>query len=324
MDFNILIIVSMLVAFVLTLLFGVVYIDFLKKKMYTQYILDDAPERHAQKAGTPTTGGVFIIIPIILASLAALTMNQTLTPAALITLMTLFFFMLAGLSDDIGKIKHKANKAGLTPRNKLFLQIAISILPAVYMTISGQTYLNIGQYSLDLHYIYPFFVILFMTGVSNAVNLTDGLDGLASSNIAIAMAACAIICAITGHTDLAIISAATVGSAIAFLHYNRYPAKVFMGDTGSLALGGLLGTVAVMGKFELWILFIGIVFCIETLSVIIQVTSFKLTGKRVFKMSPIHHHFELCGWNENKIVTVFSLVTLIFCTIAVALFKILW
>ena len=168
------------------------------------------------------------------------------------------------------------------------------------------------------------FVILFMTGVSNAVNLTDGLDGLASSNIAIAMSACAIICAITGHTDLAIISAATVGSAIAFLHYNRYPAKVFMGDTGSLALGGLLGTIAVMGKFELWILFIGIVFCIETLSVIIQVTSFKLTGKRVFKMSPIHHHFELCGWNENKIVTVFSLVTLIFCTIAVALFKILW
>ena len=251
-------------------------------------------------------------------------MNQTLTPAALITLMTLFFFMLAGLSDDIGKIKHKANKAGLTPRNKLFLQIAISILPAVYMTISGQTYLNIGQYSLDLHYIYPFFVILFMTGVSNAVNLTDGLDGLASSNIAVAMAACAIICAITGHTDLAIISAATVGSAIAFLHYNRYPAKVFMGDTGSLALGGLLGTLAVMGKFELWILFIGIVFCIETLSVIIQVTSFKLTGKRIFKMSPIHHHFELCGWNENKIVTVFSLVTLIFCTIAVVLFKIIW
>lgn len=324
MDFNILIVVSMLVAFVLTLLFGVVYIEFLRKKMYTQYILDDAPENHAKKAGTPTTGGVFIIIPIIISALAALTMNQSLTPAALITLMTLFFFMLAGLSDDIGKIKHKANKAGLTPRNKLFLQIAISILPAVYMTISGQTYLNIGQYSIDLHYIYPIFVIFYMTGISNAVNLTDGLDGLASSNAAIAMAACTILCIITGQNDLAIISAATVGSTIAFLHYNRHPAKVFMGDTGSLALGGLLGTLAVMGKFELWIALIGIIFCIETLSVIIQVTSFKLTGKRVFKMSPIHHHFELCGWNENKIVIVFSLVTLIFCTIATVLFKILW
>lgn len=324
MDFNILIVVSMLVAFVLTLLFGVVYIEFLKKKMYTQYILEDVPENHAKKAGTPTTGGVFIVLPIIAASLAALTMNKTLTPVALIILMTFLFFMLAGLTDDIGKIKHKENKAGLTPKNKLFLQIAISILPAVYMTISGQTYLNIGQFSFDLQYLYVIFVILFMTGVSNAVNLTDGLDGLASANTAIAMLACTIICIITDQTDIAIISAATVGSTIAFLYFNRHPAKVFMGDTGSLALGGLLGTIAVMGKFELWILLIGIIFCIETLSVIIQVTSFKLTGKRVFKMSPIHHHFELCGWNENKIVTVFSLTTLLFCTIAVIIFKIIW
>ena len=126
MEFNVLVIVSMLVAFVLTLLSGVVYIDFLKKKMYTQYILEDAPENHAKKAGTPTTGGVFIVLPIIVASLAALTMNQSLTPVALIVLMTFLFFMLAGLTDDIGKIRHKANKAGLTPRNKLFLQIFVS------------------------------------------------------------------------------------------------------------------------------------------------------------------------------------------------------
>jgi phospho-N-acetylmuramoyl-pentapeptide-transferase len=324
MDFNILIVVSMLVAFVLTLLFGVVYIEFLKKKMYTQYILEDAPENHAQKAGTPTTGGVFIVLSIIAASLAALTMNQSLTHGSLIILMTFLFFMLTGLTDDLGKIKHKENKAGLTPRNKLFFQIAISLLPAIYMTIAHQTYLNIGNYSIDLLYLYPFFVILFMTGVSNAVNLTDGLDGLASANCAVAMAACTLICIISGQTDLAIISAATVGSVVAFLHFNRHPAKVFMGDTGSLALGGLLGVMAVMGKFELWLALIAIVFALETLSVIIQVTSFKLTGKRVFKMSPIHHHFELCGWSENKIVIVFSLVTLIFCTIAVVLFKILW
>jgi phospho-N-acetylmuramoyl-pentapeptide-transferase len=324
MGFNILIVVSMLVAFVLTLLLGVVYIDFLKKKTMTQYILEDAPENHAKKAGTPTTGGVFMVVSIIMASLAALTMNQSLTTPALITLMSFVFFMLAGLTDDLGKIKHKENKGGLTPRNKLFFQIAIALLPAVYITMSGQTYLNVGEYSLDLHYVYPFFVIFFMTGVSNAVNLTDGLDGLATSNIAVAMLASTIVCIISGHTDLAIISAATMGSAIAFLYFNRHPAKVFMGDTGSLAFGGLLATLAVMGKFELWILFIGFVFFCETMSVILQVTSFKLTGKRIFKMSPIHHHFELCGWSENKIVFVFSLVSLIFCSLAVWLFNILW
>ena len=326
MNFNILIIVALLVAFVITLLSGVVYIDFLKKKMYTQYILDDAPENHAKKAGTPTTGGVFIVLSIIFASFAALIMNQSVTTSAIITLITFLFFMLAGLKDDIGKIKSKANKGGLTPKNKLFFQIAIALLPAIYMTLSEhQTYLSFGNlFSIDLHYLYPFFVIFFMTGVSNAVNLTDGLDGLASSNTAIAMIACTILCVISGRTDLAIISAATVGSTIAFLYYNRHPAKVFMGDTGSLALGGLLATLAVMGKFELWILFIGFIFFCETMSVIIQVTSFKLTGKRVFKMSPIHHHFELSGWSENKIVFVFSLVCLIFCTLAVTLFKILW
>ena len=324
MGFNVLIIVSLLVAFVLTLLLGVVYVDFLKKKTMTQYILEDAPESHAQKAGTPTTGGVFIVVSIILASLAGLTMNQSLTTPALIVLITFIFFMLAGLKDDLGKIREKQNKGGLTPRNKLFFQIAIALLPALYMTFAGQTYLNIGEYSLELHYLYPFFVIFFMTGVSNAVNLTDGLDGLAASNVAVAMLACIILCTITGNIDLAIISAATMGSVIAFLYFNHHPAKVFMGDTGSLALGGLLATIAVMGKFELWILLIGFVFFCETMSVIIQVTSFKLTGKRVFKMSPIHHHFELSGWSENKIVIVFSLVSLIFGALAVVLFNLLW
>ena len=324
MVFNKLIMVSLLVSFVLTLLFGVVYIEFLKKKMYTQYILSDAPETHAKKAGTPTTGGVFIVISIILASLACLTMNQSLTPSSLIVLMTFLFFMLAGLKDDIGKIKHKANKGGLTPRNKLFFQIAISLLPALYMTVAGQTYINIGQYNIELNYLYPVFVIFFMTGVSNAVNLTDGLDGLASSNMAVAMSACTIIAIITGQNDLAIISAATAGGLIGFLYFNHYPAKVFMGDTGSLALGGLLSVIAVMGKFELWILLIGFVFFCETMSVIMQVVSFKLTGKRIFKMSPIHHHFELSQWSENKIVIVFSSVNLIFGVLAVILFKLLW
>ncbi len=324
MGFNRLIIVSLLVAFVLTLLLGVVYIEFLKKKMFTQYILDEAPENHAKKAGTPTTGGVFIVVSVILASIATLTMNQSLTTSALIVLMTFLFFMLAGLKDDLGKIKEKQNKGGLTPRNKLFFQIAIALLPSLYMTLTGQTFLSLGHFSFDIMYLYPFFAIFFMTGVSNAVNLTDGLDGLASANTAVAMAACTVLCVMTGQTDLAIISAATMGSVIGFLHFNKFPAKVFMGDTGSLALGGLLATIAVMGKFELWILLIGFVFFCETMSVILQVTSFKLTGKRIFKMSPIHHHFELCGWSENKIVIVFSLVSLIFCSLAVWLFNLLW
>ena len=206
----------------------------------------------------------------------------------------------------------------------MFLQIAISALPALYLVFSGQTYINAGELSIDLAYLYPVFAVLFITGVSNAVNLTDGLDGLAASNFAIASAACALICIITKQTDLAIIAAAAAGACIAFLYYNRHPAKVFMGDTGSLALGGLLGVLACIGKFELWLALIGIVFCLETLSVIIQVISFKTTGKRVFKMSPVHHHFELSGWSENKIVIVFSLVSFIFGAAAVSLFKLLW
>ncbi len=321
MEFNILIVVSMLVAFVLTLLSGVVYIDFLKKKMYMQYVLEDAPANHAKKSGTPTTGGVFIILSSIMASAAVLTMNQSLTTQALIVLMTFIFFMLAGLTDDIGKIKNKQNKAGLKPRNKLFLQMAISLLPALYITLSGRTYLSAGRYIQDINLFYPLFAVFYITGVSNAVNLTDGLDGLASSNVSIAMIACTILCAMTGNDDLAIISASVSGASAGFLYFNKHPAKVFMGDTGSLALGGLLAVIAVMGKFELWTALIGIVFCLETLSVIIQVASYKLTGKRVFKMSPVHHHFELCGWNENKIVIVFSLITLIFSAFAVILFK---
>ena len=319
----ILIIVAALVALVLTLLTGVVYIDFLKKKMMQQYILEDAPETHAQKAGTPTTGGVFIICSIILASLASLLMELKMTTQAQLVLLTLIFYALTGLKDDMSKIRKKKNQ-GLTPRNKLFLQIVIAILPALYVTLMGQTVVSIGQWSFDLGWFYPLFVIFLMTGVSNAVNLTDGLDGLAASTVAISMAACCIFCYITGNIDIAIICAATTGALLGFLYFNKYPAKVFMGDTGSLALGGMMAVIAVIGKFELWLLLIGFIYMTETLSVIIQVTSFKLTGKRVFKMAPIHHHFELCGWKETKVVTFFALVTLLTSAAAVVLFKLFY
>lgn len=311
--------VAALIAFVLSLLLGVAYIDFLKKKTMSQYILDEAPDRHKEKSGTPTTGGFFIVLSSLIAAVVALFMAEKTSTGAFLLLITFVFYMFAGMQDDIQKIEKHQNK-GLSARGKLFLQIAIAILPVLFVTISGRTFITFGDYTLNLGWFYPLFGIFVITGVSNAVNLTDGLDGLAASNMVISLMALVFINLIMGNIDLAIICAAIAGACLGFLYFNKYPAKVFMGDTGSLALGGVLGTIAVMGKFELWLIPIGIVFLCETLSVILQVTSYKLTGKRIFKMSPIHHHFELCGWSEKKIVFVFSLITFIFCSGAVLLF----
>ncbi len=315
----ILAIVAALIAFVLSLLFGVPYIDFLKKKMLGQYIREEAPESHAKKGGTPTTGGIFLVFAAVLAAVISLFMAEKTSTGAFLILITFIFYMFAGFQDDSQKFEHHANK-GLSARGKLILQIAIACLPVMFVTISGRTFLTFGHYTLNLGYLYPIFGIFLVTGVSNAVNLTDGLDGLASSNMVISLAALAAINLIMGNVDMAIICTSIMGACLGFLYFNRYPAKVFMGDTGSLALGGVLGTLAVMGKFELWLIPIGIIYLIETLSVMLQVTSFKLTGKRIFKMSPIHHHFELCGWNETKIVKLFSLVTFLCCSGAVVLF----
>lgn len=314
-----LIIVAALVAIILSLLSGVVYIDFLKKKMFGQEIRDCAPESHAKKSGTPTTGGVFIVGSSLIGAIIALVMAQKLTTLACLLLMTFVFYMFAGLMDDILKIKNHHNE-GLTPRAKLFLQIAIALLPALYMTVTDATYVSFGEWSIDLGYLYPFFAIFLIVGVSNAVNLTDGLDGLAASNVTVSLVACAVIAVLTGNIDIAIISAAIAGATAGFLYFNKYPAKVFMGDTGSLALGGVLGAIAVMGKFELWLIPIGFIYMSETLSVMIQVASFKLTGNRIFRMTPIHHHFELGGWKETKVVAVFTMITLLFSAAAVALF----
>lgn len=314
--------VAALIALVLALLTGVCYIDFLKRKVYNQYIRDDIPESHQKKTGTPTTGGVFIVIASITASVIALSMAQKPTTQAFIILITFVFYTFAGFQDDINKIKNKQNK-GLSAIRKLFLQFAIAMLPALYVTLNGQTALTIGSYSFELGWFYPIFALLLITGFSNALNLTDGLDGLAASTSFFAFCACTIISMMMGNIDISIISAAIAGAVLGFLYFNKSPAKVFMGDTGSLALGGIIGTIAVMGKFELWLLLIGVVFLAETLSVVLQVASFKLTGRRIFKMSPIHHHFELCGWSENKIVVIFSVIGALFSFLAVYLFQLL-
>ena len=314
----IMIAVGLLLSLVLCLLLGVPYIDFLKKKTIGQYVLDLAPEAHAKKQGTPTTGGVFIIAAIVMASIITLFMAQQMSNSAWIILITLLFLALAGLQDDYLKIKGKENK-GLNPRGKLIRQILIALIPTIYAMQHYGTVITLGSMSFDIGILYPVLAVFVITGASNAYNLTDGLDGLAASTGIPAFAACGALAYIGGHTDVAIISLAVIGALIGFLRYNKPKAQVFMGDTGSLALGGLLGTLAVLGRFELLLAIFGGVFVMETLSVIIQVTSYKLTGKRVFKMSPIHHHFELCGHSEIQIVKEFSVVSLIFSIIAVGI-----
>lgn len=315
----IMITVAFLLGLILCLLFGVPYIDLLQKKMYGQYVKDLAPEAHAQKAGTPTTGGVFIVLAIMIASVITLLLAQKLNTTALIILITLFFYTLAGFQDDILKIKGKANQ-GLSAKGKFLRQVAIAMLPALFVTLAHSTSIQVGLYHFDLKWLYPFFAIFLITGFSNAYNLTDGLDGLAASTGVFAFFACTIIAALLHNLPVAIISATVVGALVGFIKYNKPKAEVFMGDTGSLAIGGLLGTLAVMGKFEFYLLILAGLFIIETASVIIQVISFKTTGKRVFKMAPIHHHFEILGWSEKKIVIVFALLSALFSMLSILSF----
>lgn len=314
--------VAFLLGLIICLLLGVPYIEFLKRKMFGQFVREDAPEGHAQKAGTPTTGGVFIVAAIVVSSIITLSLNRTFNAPAIIILITLFFYALAGLQDDILKIKGKVNK-GLSAKGKFLRQVAIALLPALFITLAHNTSIQIGYAHINLMWLYPIFAIFIITGFSNAYNLTDGLDGLAASTGVFAFFACVVIASILNYQHVAIIAAATMGALVGFLKYNKPKAEVFMGDTGSLALGGLLGTLAVMGKFEFYLLILAGVFVIETLSVIIQVISFKTTGKRVFKMSPIHHHFELCGWSEEKIVMVFAFVSFVFSALAICSFALI-
>ncbi|MCQ2958137.1 MAG: phospho-N-acetylmuramoyl-pentapeptide-transferase [Candidatus Gastranaerophilales bacterium] len=313
----ILIFVAGLIAMLLTLILGVPYLDFLKKKMLRQYIREDVASMHAQKAGTPTMGGLLIVGTAVVASILSLFMESAFSTILVLSLITIILYCYTGYQDDIKKI-HKKQNEGLSARGKLILQIAVALLPALYMAfVIHTTDINLfNVWKVNIGWLYPLFTIFVIIGSSNAVNLTDGLDGLAGGCSFLAFSTLAALCQINGYTGLAIVSAAIAGSCLGFLYFNKFPAKIFMGDTGSLALGGALGMIAILSKNEFWLLFIGIIFIIETLSVIIQVTSFKTTGKRVFKMSPIHHHFELCGWKEQKIVYTFWGITLIFCLLA--------
>ena len=317
----IMMIIAFLLGLILCMLLGIPYIDFLKKKTIGQYIRDLAPENHKQKEGTPTTGGVFIIISTLLGAVITLFMAQKFSTDACIVLITFMFYALAGFQDDFLKIKGHENK-GLSARGKFLRQVLIAVLPVLYVMVTNDqgTCISFGKYSIDFMWFYPVIAIFAITGASNAYNLTDGLDGLAASTGMFAFFASAIIAQLSGYTYLAIISAALTGALLGFLRYNKPKAQVFMGDTGSLAIGGLLGVLAVMGKFEFYLVILAGIFIVETLSVILQVISFKTTGKRIFKMSPIHHHFELCGFSEKQIVVGFSAFSMICAVIAIALF----
>ena len=294
----------------LVLCIGPLLIPELHKLKFGQSIREEGPKSHQAKSGTPTMGGIMIILAIVVATVAA----APLTPAVLLALFITLGHFVLGFLDDYIKVVKKRN-LGLKAKQKMLGQILIAIVTMIVGTrvlgIDTTIWIPIADVNVDIGVGYYFLVLFVLVGTSNAVNLTDGLDGLASGTVAIASGAYALVCYMTGHYDLAIFSVAMMMACLAFLRFNAHPAKVFMGDTGSLALGGAIAAVGILTHTEILLAVIGFVFVCEALSVIIQVISFKTTGKRVFRMSPIHHHFELGGWKETKVVFVFWMVGLV-------------
>lgn len=294
----------------LVLCTGPLLIPELHKLKFGQSIREEGPKSHQAKSGTPTMGGIMIILAIVIATVAA----APLTPAVLLALFITLGHFVLGFLDDYIKVVKKRN-LGLKAKQKMLGQILIAIVTMIVGTrvlgIDTTIWIPIADINLDIGIGYYFLVLFVLVGTSNAVNLTDGLDGLASGTVAIASGAYALVCYMTGHFDLALFCVAMMMACLAFLRFNAHPAKVFMGDTGSLALGGAVAAVGILTHTEILLAVIGFVFVCEALSVIIQVISFKTTGKRVFRMSPIHHHFELGGWKETKVVFVFWMVGLI-------------
>lgn len=294
----------------LVLCTGPLLIPELHKLKFGQSIREEGPKSHQAKSGTPTMGGIMIILAIVIATVAA----APLTPAVLLALFITLGHFVLGFLDDYIKVVKKRN-LGLKAKQKMLGQILIAIVTMIVGTrvlgIDTTIWIPIADVNVDIGVGYYFLVLFVLVGTSNAVNLTDGLDGLASGTVAIASGAYALVCYMTGHFDLAIFCVAMMMACLAFLRFNAHPAKVFMGDTGSLALGGAIAAVGILTHTEILLAVIGFVFVCEALSVIIQVISFKTTGKRVFRMSPIHHHFELGGWKETKVVFVFWMVGLV-------------
>lgn len=291
-------------AAIVTVVLGFFGIPLLKKLKARQSVREEGPKSHRVKSGTPTMGGIFMLA----ASLVVVFFNKMIDPAVLWLLFLTIGHGILGFLDDFIKAEKKRN-LGLTARQKMLGQLILAGLFCwgVVDTLGLPFSIAIPFTQCDIsigRFYYPF-VILVIVGTSNAVNLTDGLDGLASGCCIIAFSAYAVYCYMTGVNDLGYFIIILAGSCAGFLFFNYHPAKVFMGDTGSLALGGAIAGIAVITRTELLLIFLGLIFVLEALSVIIQVASFQLTGKRVFKMSPLHHHFELSGWSEVHVVWAF-------------------
>ena len=328
--------VAFFLAFILTLFIMPKYLAWAISKKANQPISKYVPA-HEGKRHTPTMGGAIFLAATLIAALLTVDLSN---PYILAGLISLLGFGLIGLKDDIGKVLAGDNLKGLTPRGKMGLQIIIATLSTgilLYVGFPTEFYLPFFKTPLfDMGYGAIIFWVLVFLATTNAVNLTDGLDGLATVPSIIALASLGLIVYVTGHAifsqyllvpnvkgvgEVTILAVALAGGLMGFLWYNCYPAEIFMGDTGSLAIGGFLAYLAILGKSEILLILIGVIFVIETVSVILQVGSFKLRGKRVFLMAPIHHHFELKKWAENKIIVRFWMISFLANVLALVSFK---
>jgi phospho-N-acetylmuramoyl-pentapeptide-transferase len=329
-----------LTALVICFLVGPAFIRLMTRVKAGQYVRSEGPQSHHAKAGTPTMGGILIHLAVVVATLL---WADVLNPYVWIVLFVTVAFGAIGFADDWYKLARRRS-LGLTAKQKLALQgfvallagTAISWLPTIHNSWSTVLTFPFVKDHLDLGLLYLPFVVFVIVGASNAVNLTDGLDGLAIGTTLIAAGTYAIltyaagnfrianylrIAWVPGTGELAVFCGALVGASLGFLWFNAHPAEIFMGDVGSLAIGGAIGCLAVMIKQEILLVLVGGLFVIEALSVIVQVGSFRMTGRRVFRMAPIHHHFELSGWSETKVVVRFWIVALIFAVVSLSTLK---
>ena len=304
----------LLVAFFLTVLMLPRLIKYLHVLKFGQAIREEGPQSHMHKKGTPTMGGISFIVSIVISLIVAMILDSGNIQYYILFIYTTISFSIIGYIDDMLIVVKKKND-GLAPRKKLMLQVLFSVIFYILVTFIYKdiNYIHIPKldYNLNISYLYLIFLVFWQTGFSNAVNLTDGLDGLATSVTIITTSTFALLAYKENNFPVLVFCLTIVGALLGFLLFNKNPAKIFMGDTGSLALGGILAAISVILHKEIAFLFIGLVYILETLSVIIQVAYFKKTGKRIFKMSPLHHHFELSGYGEVKTVYIFVIIAVI-------------
>ena len=305
-----------MISFLIVIILGPIFIPMLTKFKFGQTVRDDGPKTHLQKNGTPTMGGVLIIIAILITGLT----RSNISSDMVIGLICVVGFGFVGFVDDFIIIKMKRS-LGLKPWQKIVMQVALALYVSYYQYSSSpsatQLIIPFTDAVINLGPLYVPIMTFMIVGIVNAVNLTDGLDGLASGVTLIVAAFFMIFATSISKTDVAVLAAATVGACIGFLGFNAYPAKIFMGDTGSMALGGAVTAFAVLTNSMLLFVLVGGIYFAEAISVMLQVTYYKLTKKRIFKMAPIHHHFEQCGWPETKVVFTFWIVTVVLAWIGI-------